>query len=54
MPDQYNAILLKDSIRLVRDLWEYVYDMVAVLILNDTIMKPEEFLSLINGEEHAE
>lgn len=31
-----------------------MYDMVAVSILNDTIMKPEEFISLINGEERAE
>ena len=54
MPDQYNAILLKDSIRLVRDLWEYVYDKAAVLILNDTIMKPEEFIFLIHGVERAE
>ena len=31
-----------------------MYDKAAVLILNDTIMKPEVFLSLINGEERAE
>ena len=54
MPDQYNAILLKDSLQLVQDLWEYVYDMVVVSKLNDIIMKPEEFISLINGEERAE